>query len=674
MKRQKEFIGKARTTLKEGFRAYLKSIWLFPSVAIIVFAILVATGINGSSVGALFDYLGSGSDQHDSNLLVGRPRGIRSDEWGVTSQMIVAQHQENYPSVNENIGDGQNMNLLLDVPVRDWSQIFRPQNHAFFVIGFDNAFAYHWWFGGFMLLIGVYFLALHFMPGKRLISSLIAVSTLFSGFIQWWYATSNTLCMAYGFIIVLLVAKLIESRSAKHRLLLSAALVYCLVAFALLLYPPSQIPIVIAVVFFSVGYLLYVKGRLPILKILRNLAPYIIGIILVTASTLGAFLYQNRDAVNSLLNTVYPGERVISSGGYSTYHLLSGSLALQQQRTSRADNYIVPDSGINNQSESSTFILISFALIPLLFMSSKDRRRKLMDPLTVCLLMCVGLFVSWLFVPNLDIVGHLTKLSMVPHNRLVIGLGFINILLLIVFVKNYTQLQQPIKKWYAAIYCLLLFIVTAFVHLKIQSALPSFISIGLALLLAAPLPIAVFLILRKFTSIGLAVLAVFSIAGSALVNPLYIGTKILIDNPLSQAIQKYPEDRNFWIAEDIVLENIATINGKRSLSGVYIYPQLHLWEPIDNGQSEDKYNRYAHTSFSIDRDRQTTIKTGFVDASPDQLVVRTEACSDFIKNSGVKYIVSSGVIDQADQQCVSNVDKVTMPNNKRIYFIYTLNF
>lgn len=648
-----------------------KSIWVFPTIVLIIFIILVALKINGSSIGVYSSLINSPSEP-DSSLIAGKPRTIRSDEWIVTTQMILAQSQESYPSFNQNIGNGQNMNIILDVPTKDWSQLFRPQNHAFFAMPMEYAFAYRWWFMAMVLLLAIYFLSLQFMPGRRLMSSALAVSVLFSAFIQWWYISATLACIAYGALALLLIIKTTEAKTVFQRIIYSSGLAYSLVSFAILLYPPFQIPIALVMLSFLIGYAFKLNNQRLLKKTALRLWPYISAVIAITIALTTLFLYQNREPLVAVQNTSYPGKRIVSSGEFPISHLLSGSLASQNLRDSRAANYQIVSQGITNQSESSTFIFLAFFLAPIVvFIYLKKSEHT---PLLIALLVCLTVFICWLFIPGIDIIGSITKLDIVPHNRLVIGLGFLNILLLIIMSAISSKSQKTITTPVAAVLSILCFFATILVHLSIQQSMPEYIGIIKSILLATPVPVMVFLFLKKQFTASFLLLAVFSILSSAPVNPLYRGLGILTENPVSQAVRQYPDDHSIWAIEDIQLENIATINGRRSLSGVYVYPQLSLWENINNTQSMDRYNRYAHASFNIDRDPNKSIQTDFVESGFDQLVVKTEACSLFMQDSKVKYILSSGVIDPRDQTCIKDIDPIHLRGSGITFYIYTLQF
>src|SRR5262245_55415239 len=100
----------------------------------------------------------------DQNLLYGHPQAIRSDEWLVQTPFTAAQSKVDYPLVNPNIGAGFDTSIILDLPHREWTALFRPENFAFFVLPLENAFAFKWWFVSYLLVMAVYALTLVVVP------------------------------------------------------------------------------------------------------------------------------------------------------------------------------------------------------------------------------------------------------------------------------------------------------------------------------------------------------------------------------------------------------------------------------------------------------------------------------------------------------------------------------
>lgn len=655
----------------ESFRKYV-----FPILVTFIFLLLVLFRISGTSIG-VYDQMMNGLDHNDPALLTGNPQSIRSDEWILTTQMAIAQDSANFPSSNPNIGEGQNMNIILDVPTKHWSQIFRPQNWAFFVMPIENAFAYKWWFTAVLLVLAVYFVVLHFLPRKYLVASLLSVGFFFSGFIQWWYIGSTLACLAYPLLIALFFMHFLERGSLRRKAFLTLCISYCLVAFAIILYPPFQIPCALVLLSFLIGYTIQRHTASKSFEVfMREHWYYIASGVLASGFVIGLFLVGNIQTLNSISTTAYPGKRVISSGHYSTAHIFSGSLAFQHQRHPQIGSYSIPKANAVNPSEASTFIFTSvFLLPPVLIVCLRYRTSPLLKRRSMALLYSLGVvgivFFIWLFLPHFDWLGTITKLDIVPQNRLVIGLGLLNLFLLLSIMHIYTKIES-VSLRLAVTYASLIFILLVFVHLRIQHAMPGFISAKLAVLLAAPVPLAVFFLLRKYYTAGIAVLSIFIIVSSGNVNPLYQGLSIVTENQLAKYIAAYPDDGAYWVAQDIYLENFALMNGKDSLSGVFTIPQLDVWEKIDDGKTSYKYNRYAHVSYNFDQNPSETIATGFVDTGPDQIVIGSEVCSAFVRDVNIRHIISSAKFMKSDQPCIDST--ATVPFGNKTFYVYHLSF
>ena len=171
--------------------------WLFPGLVISLLIGLSVMQLSGSSVGVYDSFFGRSTP----DLVNGQPRTVRSDEWMVTTPLTAAQQAEQFPTTNQDIGEGQDMSLVVDVPYADWSSLFKPQNWAFFWLPLDMAFAFKWWSLAALLLLAVYSFVLFFAPQRYLLAALISLAFLFSPFIQWWYQSITVLPIAYGLLM-----------------------------------------------------------------------------------------------------------------------------------------------------------------------------------------------------------------------------------------------------------------------------------------------------------------------------------------------------------------------------------------------------------------------------------------------------------------------------------------
>lgn len=650
---------------------FLHSIWFFPAIISILLIIISALQISGSSIGIYQDVFYGNTK--DKDLLLNVPQSIRSDEWIVNTQKTIAQKNDNFNMINNNMGKGEDVSVLYDVPYKDWSILFKPQSIGYLLLPFDTAFALHWWIMAYFLVLSTYFFVLLLLPKKHILAIILSLTLLFSPFIQWWYQIGTLASIYYCLFGLILFIKLIQSKKKLHSLLWSFLLSYVGVCFALVIYPPFQIPCAIVSLGFAIGYLLNTRNRIS-KKILKMNLIFLLGSLLIAGAVVGLFLLQHSSVAVTINNTDYPGQRVVKSGGYNEVHLLSSQLSSVFQNRLRALSYSRPSIGAINQSESSNFMLIfTFLIIPAIYLLyTQYRRRQGIDYSILIPLLVGALFIAWMFIPGLNLIGKITLLDKVPLPRLLIGLGILNFILLVSFIKSYLKSKMKLSLWLTTIYSTLIFIGLIILNIHVAHEFPGFIGIKSALLLAVPFPVIIFLILRKKMVLATLLLMLFSFISIWQINPLYKGTSILTQTPISTAIQTIGKNSSSrWVSEDIYIENFATMNGEPSLNGVYLYPQLDLWNKLNQPNEKSIYNRYAHVNFTFDRDAQQNLKPVLSNPGPDQMNIRIEPCDNFFKINNAGFLITTVPFAPGVATCASLLQEVKYPLVD--YYIYKLN-
>lgn len=587
-------------------KSFLSSVWFFPSVLVLILCILTALNLNGSSIGIYHGFLYG--DTKDANLVAGKPQPIRSDEWLVNTQMIITQQKNDYQRINSHFAEDKDMSLVVDVPYREWSVFFKPQNLAFFILPLEYAFAFKWWFFLVALLLSVYFFCLKLLPGKIWVAITSSIIIAGSPFVFWWYQISTIGSLAYGFLILLMVMKIIDgNRLIFFKKTLSnfwssvirvGILSYLLTAFALLLYPPFQIPIGLVVFFFSLGYLLLnIKGKKK--KQVTTILLSLLASITIVGSICGAYVLSRSDVISTITNTAYPGKRVVSSGGYDIKRLLVTYLQPQLQREGKGVSYF------NNQSESSNFILLplvfltpSIALLFYLYV-----KQKKFEWVLCMIILCNLLFLAQLFLPNIDAITKLFLLYLVPHGRLIIGLGFVSIVLVIYCIKLLQQYKFKYSKQISialAVYLIIFFALVLWAGLETSKEFPAFVSSKkLLLLLASVTTVGSAFIIFNRPKIGLLVIALFSFFSVIGIHPLYRGLGPIYDSEITRTIQSLSPPNSTWAAaQSIYIENIPQISNRTAITGVSAYPSNKFWKHNSEQADDAIYNRYAHIFLS----------------------------------------------------------------------------
>lgn len=664
-------MSKAMPHLAEsGLGRFLKSVWFFPSVGAVVVILLTLLQISGSSIGVYNTFFYG--NRKDPDLLLNRPRPIRSDEWLTNTQMTIAQKNNGFARVNQNIGNGQDMSIILDVPYKDWSTLFKPQNWAFFVMPLGYALAFKWWLMAFLLVMACYFFVLFLLPRQRLFAALFSLALLFSPFVQWWYQFITLGPIYYSLLLMLVFGYLMKAKKHSHELLLGAAFAYLLASFILIFYPPFQIACGLVAGAFMVGYLIENLPKLKRPQLVAKLC--VLGVAAVIAGAIALIFVQgNSAAVSATQHSVYPGHRVVQNGGFDDVRLLSSNLAFQFQFTSKASAYYFPTRGIANQSESSNFLYIMpFLFLPAIVLLAADyRRSKRIDwPLLSATILFI-LFMMRLFFAHFDGLFKVLLLDNVPHNRLIIGTGFLGIVYFFLVVRNLSNLKhKPFIRYQTLIYSLAVFVFQILLGMAVRSRSPGFINQPEIVLFALPFAVIVYLLLERRFNLAVAGLLLFSLFCAGAINPLYKGVGTLTQTPLSQTIQSLARHSNKrWVTESIVLENYAIMNGARSLSGTYSYPQLELWKSIPAANPAD-YNRFAHVDFKFGSTTSANAPTSLFLRGGDNFVVTTEPCSAYMKAEDVGFILTEKRLGDPGG-CATLAKTIDYPNND--FYIYKLN-
>jgi hypothetical protein len=657
-------VNKQITNLKRCCKKYCKKPIIFPTLLLIVILLISAFGISGSSVGT-YDFNAFPNDNAKKDTILNSPQPIRSDEWLVNTQFVISQYSTGFPRINKSIGEGQDMSVVLDVPYKDWSIFFKPLNLLFFFLPLNIAFALKWWLMGYLLVISSYLLFLRFMPNKIMLSILLSLSLFFTPMIQWWYQYITLAPIYMGIFILLVLFRLYEAKSIKLVSILTVLLAYLMTVFALIMYPPFQIPIVLIVLFLYVGFLIS-KTDNNYLHTIKKQMPVALAII-ASLILMIVFYLTRSDAIQSILGTSYPGERSIISGGFPIQHLVINYLQPIIQSSGNIGSYAILAN--TNQSEASFFVLPIFSLlfIATLILYRLNNLKKIKDnSILVAGIFVISIFISRISVPMFNELYKFTGLNIVPHNRLLLGLGLISVLLVAISVGvaikeriSFTRNQIWLTVLMTAI---LSTIGLAYAYNVMPTFMPHYV---ISALLSIFPPIFVYLILDKKYTLALTTLLVLSIISTIFINPLEINIDEVNNKQLSNTIKKMHQDNPGyrWVTSgQSELTNYVQANGGSSISGVYSYPQLNIWKSFPN-QDKDIYNRYAHVIFNISDDFPTPqLKL----KQADVFIVNISSCDPFFKKYNVKYILTK---DKMRGKCISN-NYISTSYNENILYIY----
>ena len=97
---------------------------------------------------------------------------------------------------------------------------------------------------------------------------------------------------------------------------------------------------------------------------------------------------------------------------------------------------------------------------------------------------------------------------------------------------------------------------------------------------------------------------------------------------------------------------------------------MKLWQPLDKGNQQSDYNRYAHVNFVFDRNPLESVPTSLKLVGGDNFHIITEPCSAFLENSHVDFLVAVAPLSGQDS-CAQLVKQISYP--EITFYIYRVN-
>ncbi len=623
---------------------------------LVIFLVLVVTGVNGSSMGLLYTELFGG---RDPRLLAGGPRGVRSDEWLVVTPLTVAQVEQGLPRISELFPGGFDTSIVWDLPYRDWSVLLRPHMWGFFFLPLDNAYAIKWWLP-FFVLMATLFVLLCVLWRRPLAAFAVAGAFGASPFFQWWFGAGSFWPPACALAACVGVIVMLRTDRAWLRWTIGGGVAYLVAVAVIGLYPPYLIPSLYPAIGFCVGWVC-LRSSLSWSQRLRRVAPLGVGAVAVGAVVL-VYLRTRAETVDAVLSTVYPGQRLTPTGfdeGFPTAAMYAGVFGAGLE----AD----PTGFAPNASEGSSFLFFGLFLVPvaLWLLWSRYRRGDGVDGPLVGVLLSLALLMAFIYIPGWDALAHLLFLDRVVQPRTVIGLGLVSILLLaLVVARLREQPELRVPWWTVAAAALLVLLPHLVVLRRLQAAAPDVLAATPAWpVLVLLLTVATVLFARgRATLPGVLVAAVALVVGGT-VNPLYRGVLDLRETEVGQVVEDVEEAEpgGTWVAVGgLGATTLLRESGVEAVSGVQAWPSDELWDELDpDGSDEASWNRYAHLNWTAD-----PAAPELVLVQNDVLQVRLDSCGEFGQEN-LDHVLSSVRIDQA---CLT--ERTRVDQGTSTFFVY----
>lgn len=600
-------------------------------IALVILIVGVLFKINFSSINMWSEYV---AEPEQNNVIIGKARGIRSDEWLTQSPLLLGEikGEDAYQTYNKNIAQGNiNMNMS-NLPVLDILTLGKPLTWGYIFFDEEIGFSFYW-----MLKIVLLFLvSIEFVMKITKKDNLL---TLVGGFIlatapaiMWWLSSAIADGYVFGMLTIILFSYYMNNLDYKiyKKIGIAIGLLISIPAFAFVLYPAFQVPFA----FFMLIVMLndFINNFKQIKKIdVILIVLTIIGI----AALLARFIIICWNDINIMMSTVYPGNRISTGGDFTLDRFISYF----------ANIFYPYSESLANPCEPSGYIFSFIGLITLLIYSvnniKKDRKDEktgklkfsTITKLTISLSLLFVLFILWEFIGFGETFAKITFLSMVPSQRLHVIAGMIATILSIIMIKTNEN-----KKIFSKLQAILISVFTvaiSYILIK-NTSVSEFFNTAKIEIWSVVIFAITYCMLTCNKKAWAYVITIVAIIAGITVNPISIGISPINNTIISKEIQKINEqDKDvLWAGNSNITGQYLVANGIKTLNGVHQYPNFEWLNIVDpDGKYNEIYNRFAHIHIGLGNE------TNFMLLAQDSYLA-TLTYND-LQQLGVKYYYTS---------------------------------
>lgn len=632
-----------------GLIRFDKRVKIFTGICVGLFIILTLTRINYSSITIWNQIIPDGSDPK-RGLISGTPRNMRLDEWGVLAPAFLSQANLDYPTQNQGLG-GESTPLVMNLPVKHFVTLFRPDYWGFLLINPEIGFAWWWNFKFFFSLLSLTFFFLVLTRNNFWLSVFGAFWITFSAGMVWWSMFFN-LPMGFACSAFVLFMELIYSKRRWRPLGLAVPLAMFSTMFAFNLYPAFQVPFAYALVAFIVGYIIQYKWDDIRVNLPVKLGA-LVGVVAIIGVSGFSYYMAAKPTLETMVKTVYPGQRSNAGGEGFVANWFSDYYS-----------WLVSDAKFpatwSNICELSHFI--NFTPIVLIGLILLYVRTKTIKPLLVATVLIALVFWSYTELGWPMALAKVTLMSNSTSARMQLTLGFVGVVLTILYL-NELRLQKVatsityLGAGVVGVLAIMIYAATLNVSdsggfFKISQLIgPTLFFTVLGVLL---LPDVQF----RYRTVVFGIALVIFLLPNLRVNPIGIGMSPITENVFYKTIKeiRLREPNARWVVfGPQPLAFMATATGINQLSGLKNQPDMKTMRVLDpTAKSDSAYNRHARPVYYpyIDGKDSTIIQLG---PAADIYTVGIDPCSPKLKQLGVKYFVFDHQTQPAEVRCLKQV-------------------
>ncbi|MBD8500990.1 DUF7657 domain-containing protein [Paenibacillus arenosi] len=619
-------------------------------IAGMVFIVLVVGKLHGSSIGLWESEINKNLADQSKTTLLGKERTIRSDEFLVHTPWLLSQVNNRFDVINSDIKSMGMNALLLNVPAISLDIVGKPYFWGFVIFGEDFGLSWYWSFKIIMLFLLSFEICMFLTNRSKLLSLFGGLWVALSPSIQWWYdtpaAVSDLILLTEGMIVSLLYFVHFKEK-CNLRSIFIILFVICGIGFTTILYPPVQVPLAFLVLI-MLGSMMVKDSQA--FKLVKKEWYVLILSILYAIAAIAFFIYYALDDIKLLLNTAYPGERLITGGSLPYYELQTYLI-----------NWLLPfkEVSYSNQSElASYYNFAPLLILTFIFIIKYEKNNK---RIIIALFGYLMFQLSWLFVTYPKIIAKLSLFSYVQEARVAhISFGFLGVFLS-VWMINMIYKHKMFNYKHKIVLTSVIFILYSISIFG--SPMKDYLGVTLAIGTIIIFTMLNYLLLsgnlKKFIILFLPI-----IISGVFINPVAQGTDSIKNLQISNQIKKIElEDPNqTWVATESIFNGQLLIAlGVKSMNSVHFTPDMNLWSQIDvKSEFEDIYNRYAHVIVNV-TDNDTNFELTQLD------VIRVNINHSELQELGIKYILSPSIINS------DSYEEIYYDNDSGLYIYRVLD-
>jgi hypothetical protein len=608
------------------------ALWYY-TLCLAVFGTMAIAGLHGSSI-SIFGSIDSHSSVKHKPLL-GNTRFIRIDEWNWHTPTILNQvlRRDRFAADSSLLGPDKAA-LFGNVPTRHWTQWFRPQFWAFHCLPPAAAYACYWQTKALLLLTGTFSLLL-LITRSSFAAALGALWYFFSAHTQWSYSWPSLLPEMVGLFgwAICLGAYLTVGRSRWRLILAGLLCALCAIDFALCIYPPHQLPLVIFGLSI-VGWWLLSHADLVFRKEgWRRRSLTVGGCWLLIALALGIFYVDTKIGFGDIAHTIYPGQRAAQGGTMTVAQMLSHFMDFWKSEAR------LPVE-LGNTCEGAGYLWLAPVTLLMPWPAGASRRIRLVN---FCIWLPFLVLVAWMLLPIPAAIGRFILFDKVLPSRCLPALGLINIAIVVTFVG--TLLPRPAqtkalvlqKKDLRTLVGVVILLLLAFAYMNsVYRRFFTYFEIGTV---AAYIAFLVFCLRHNWRRLLATALLVPAVATTALINPVDRGLDVILNSSLSARIKRQPELRGSrWL----VFSSQVALAGFFSASGLDLFNGLKIIPPLDELALFDPTGKYAsvfnQSCYLVAQVQTETRPAEFESPNPGLVLWKVNPLDPRLKEIGIKYL------------------------------------